>query len=151
MCSNGSLKLLWTQKCLATHKTNRGASLRCLQLSYLKTLHNPLQNIQGLFGTCRQYRRTHPSLLAKGGGLVVMLHHPWQTDLLKHGFVSFSHTMCRCTLNHLYFVPLPVLVDVFLGTRCARAQTSKSVPTKYSSISIRPATTGPLPIKVKFL
>ena len=59
--------------------------------------------------------------------------------------------MCGCTLNHLYFVPSPVLVDVFLGAGHARAQTSKIVLTKCSSLTIRPATTGPIPTKVKFL
>ena len=44
----------------------------------------------------------------------------------------------------------PVLVDVFLGSRRARAQTSKSAPTKYSSLPVRPATTGPQPTTVKF-
>ena len=41
------------------------------------------------------------------------------------------------------------MVDVFLGTRSARAQTSKSVPRKCPSLPVRPATLGSLPIKVK--
>ena len=57
--------------------------------------------------------------------VIVVPQYPWQIDLLKHGFVSLSHAICGCRLNHLYFVPLPVLIGVVLGTRCARAQNSK--------------------------
>ena len=66
-------------------------------------------------------------------GVAAVLHYPWggssttlplgQINLLKRGFISSSK--CGCSLNHLYFVPLPVLVDVFLGTRHTHAQTSE--------------------------
>ena len=68
--------------------------------------------------------------------MVVVLHYPWQIDMLKPGCVSLSHAMCGCTLNHLYFVPLTVFVDLFLGTRRTRAQSSKSVPTIRSSLAV---------------
>ena len=80
--------------------------------------------------------------------MVVVLHYPWKIDLLK--LVSLSHEMCGCLLNHLYFVPLSLYVNVFLGTRHARDQTSKSVPMKCPLLPVRPATTAPLPIIVKF-
>ena len=49
------------------------------------------------------------------------------------------------------FVPISVSVDVFLRTRRARAQNSKSVSRKCLTLSARSATTGPQPVKVKFL
>ena len=64
---------------------------------------------------------------------------PWQID---HAW--------RYT-DSLVFRPISVLVDKFLGTRRARTQTSNSVPAKWPSFLVRPLTTGPLPIKLKFL
>ena len=60
------------------------------------------------------------SLVAHAPGVVVVLQYPWQIDLLK--VVRLLHVMS--TPNHLFFVPLPVLVDVFLGTSRADVQTS---------------------------
>ena len=60
-------------------------------------------------------------------GVVVELHYPWQINLLKRGTLSFSHDMCEFRLNHSYFVPLPVLVDVFLGTTGLSARGIASV------------------------
>lgn len=57
-----------------------------------------------------------------------MVRYYWQIDLLKRRFVSLSYAMCGRTLNHLYLVQHPVLVDEFLGTRRALAYTFKKVP-----------------------
>ena len=50
---------------------------------------------------------------------------------------SLSQPMCGCSLNYLYFIPLAVLVSVFLVTRRACAQISKRISQK--SLSVRPA------------
>ena len=52
-------------------------------------------------------------------GEAVVLPHPWQIEMLKHGCVSLSHAMCGCTLNRLYFVPLAVLDDAFREMLCS--------------------------------
>ena len=50
--------------------------------------------------------------------------------------------------NCLHFVPVPVLVDVFLGTR-RTASNFKDSSQEMPIITLRSATTGQLPIKVK--
>ena len=53
--------------------------------------------------------------------------------------------------NRLHFVSLAVLIDVFLATRrLRRACAKKSVSGKYLPLTVRPAMTGPLQIRVKF-
>ena len=74
-----------------------------------------------------KYSNCELRLFTSASSLVVVIleYYMWQIDLLKHGFVSLFHAKCSSTLNHLYFIPVVVLVDVFLGTRRVFARTSE--------------------------
>ena len=60
----------------------------------------------------------HSSLTRGGSGTTV----PLADRPVEGGFVNLSHTMYGCTLKHLYFVPVAVLFDVFLGTTRVQLQ-----------------------------
>ena len=90
---------------------------------------------------CSTSLNNYPAMRSHEGK--VSHYFPWQ----------ISYTLYGSAPNHVYFVPLAVLVDVFLGTRRLRrvhTQTSKGISRKWPSLSVRPVTRSPRPIKVKY-
>ena len=113
-------------------------------LYYNKMQHNKPFWCSLLYNSyrCQQYDEWMES-----PSLVALPYHQLPISMGKIRIIS--QFIPRHVLNHLYFVPLPVLVDMFLGTRQAHTHTSKSIPTKYSSLPVWQVMTGPLPITVK--